>query len=231
MTSLIPIAPWRNQEICRYFEYLTVGPFRGLNFVIAGGSVRSLYTKEKLGESDIDIWFHSEAELAEAATRLKAVQYPNVSHDPERYWSKPFIDTFCQVATTVNGFTFKMMNVNDPVLPYMTAIQLLRKQTESEGVAGVIDLFDFTICQFAYTNGMIYASPAAIADHKGGILRRNPKCTQVVCYDRAVKYMAKGYTPTPQLFDKMFLETHEKMTPGTVELTNVFYEDGFKQVI
>lgn len=229
MTSLLQFAPWCNQPAYNSFKYLET-ILDGINYVIAGGSARKLYVREAMKMSDIDVWFHDEESLLEAKQRLDAVMHPNTVFNPKNEFSKPFVNSFLQVAHTEYGYTFVNNNLTNSNLPYTANVQLLRKQTVGDGIEGVIGIFDYTICQFAYTKGLIYATPAAIADHKAGILRRNPICTAPVCYERAMKYMGKGYTPTIELFDLLFLNNRESMKHGSVSLENLFYEDNFKRV-
>lgn len=227
MTSLLHFAPWCNHPAYHSFKYLDT-ILNGINYVIAGGSARKLYVREDMGQSDIDVWFHDEESLFEAKQRLDSVMHPNILYNLENQYSKPSFNSFVQVAHTEFGYTFTHRDTEN--LPYSTNIQLLRKQTVGDGISGVIDIFDYTICQFAYTGGLIYATPAAIADHQAGILRRNPICTAPICYERVMKYMGKGYTPTKELFDLMFLNGRTSMTQGSVDLENLFYEDNFKRV-
>jgi hypothetical protein len=228
-TPLITISPWRNHPIAHSFEYLLDGPLKDIDCIIAGGSVRNLFLEEPMGKSDIDIWFHTDANMMAAVEIFKNLKHPNAYWKPENKFQSEFMESFVQVANTVNGYTFVHRGYEQRKgLPYQMRVQLLRKREAAPTTLGILELFDFTICQFAYKRGLIYVTPEALMDHTNGVLRRNPKCTGVVSYDRAVKYMGKGYTPTRSFFDKMFLEERTAMLPGDIELSNVFYEDGFK---
>ncbi len=179
-----------------------------------------------MGNSDIDIWFNTEEDITNAVAIFKQTKHLNEHWKYDHPKSSMTLDSFTQVADTINGWTFVYRGKFG--LEYGTKVQLLRKREAAPTVYGVLSLFDFTICQFAYKQGMIYATPEALSDHNNSVLRLNQNYRGIVCYDRAVKYMGKGYTPTRSFFDIMFLKDRTSMFPGTIELTNVFYEDGFK---
>lgn len=231
MTTLIKIAPWRNHAISKYYEYLEANFLQGLDYVIAGGSTRSLYVRDHLGKSDIDVWFLNDTDLQKAKKRFEQQQHPNEYYNENVSWSKPTSDSFMLMSTTIHGHTFSNFNSKHAVLPHMIQIQLLARKAVEPSMAGVLAMFDMTICQFGYKNGMIYATPEAISDHKSKILRMTGNNAASVNYDRVIKYIEKGYTPNKDLFDRMFLQPTHTMTPGSIELPDLDYDDFFKRVI
>jgi hypothetical protein len=227
MTSLHTFAAWRNDPICKSFEYLDT-LLDGLNYVIAGGSVRKLFLHEPIEDSDIDVWFYDEESLTTAKNRLMDIMRPNIHHNVNLPWSKPFFNTFSLCSHSEFGYTLVYEDVIG--LTTGTTVQLLRKQSTNNGIDGVIGVFDYTICQFGYSKGTIYATQAAMADHQAGILRLNEKYDPKVCYDRALKYIGKGYTPTRDLFDKLFLHDRQTLTHSSIDIENLNYTDIFKRV-
>lgn len=138
---------------------------------LCGGCVRDWFLGRK--PSDYDVFFESEACLAEFAEENKLI--------------KPVFETS-------NAGTYNVGGIK---------VQLVKKvfggssPSDSNFISNLFSFFDFNICMFAHDGEKIYSTPEAIIDCLRGRLTVN-KISGEFCVDslrRAFKYQEQGFKP------------------------------------
>jgi hypothetical protein len=159
--------------------------------LIAGGSVRKSIMGEELGTSDIDIFFKSSRDLTNA--------------------TKQIVDLGCEVKRHPNCNGVKIYPRNHSIGESDGLyLQLITKECYPN-MEELISKFDFTVCQFGYTNGTYFYTNEAMADEKSKQLRYTQFSKQEVNVTRYAKYLTLGYTPTISAFDKIFITGRRKL--------------------
>lgn len=70
--------------------------------------------------------------------------------------------------------------------------------------------FDFTVCQFAYHNGYVYATEEALQHEKERKLVFTPDCVDNRTFYRIHKYKKKGYYCPAETFDQARIATESR---------------------
>jgi hypothetical protein len=137
-----------------------------LNVVIAGGAVRDSLFGDDY--SDIDIFGLTKGEL----------------------------DSFVEINLSKSQ-GYKMVYFNENLRTYRKGkikVQIIYR--EYEKLTDIIDLFDFTVCQFMYDGEKVICNPSGILDvhHKRIIINHLEPLFVFDSLRRVQKYVQKGYT-------------------------------------
>lgn len=137
-----------------------------MNVVIAGGAVRDSLFGDEF--SDIDIFGLTKEDL----------------------------DLFVKLNLT-KGHGYKLVYFNDNLRTYRKGkikVQIIYR--EYEKLTDIIDLFDFTVCQFMYDGEKVICNPSALLDvyHKRIVINHLEPLFVFDSLRRVQKYIKKGYT-------------------------------------
>lgn len=176
--------------------------FPGMDIMIAGGSVRKALVGEPLGTSDYDVFFKNKSDYTKALEHMLANNI-HVSRHP-------------------NCASFTITKHNDFVkVPDNLYIQLIDKEWHS-GLEGLLASFDFTVCQFAYKNRQISYPIKALEDHHLNVLELTSEYAtgkRAVSDVRTCKYMAMGYSPSQEIFERVLIGDRDSLKVGDLDLT------------
>ena len=137
-----------------------------MNVVIAGGAIRDSLFGDEF--SDIDIFGLTKEDL----------------------------DLFVKLNLT-KGHGYKLVYFNDNLRTYRKGkikVQIIYR--EYEKLTDIIDLFDFTVCQFMYDGEKVICNPSALLDvyHKRIVINHLEPLFVFDSLRRVQKYIKKGYT-------------------------------------
>ena len=137
-----------------------------MNVVIAGGDIRDSLFGDEF--SDIDIFGLTKEDL----------------------------DLFVKLNLT-KGHGYKLVYFNDNLRTYRKGkikVQIIYR--EYEKLTDIIDLFDFTVCQFMYDGEKVICNPSALLDvyHKRIVINHLEPLFVFDSLRRVQKYIKKGYT-------------------------------------
>ena len=137
-----------------------------MNVVIAGGAVRDSLFGDEF--SDIDVFGLTKEDL----------------------------DLFVKLNLT-KGHGYKLVYFNDNLRTYRKGkikVQIIYR--EYEKLTDIIDLFDFTVCQFMYDGEKVICNPSALLDvyHKRIVINHLEPLFVFDSLRRVQKYIKKGYT-------------------------------------
>lgn len=163
------------QRLCNYLKLdMRTGPW------LAGGSVRKLYFKEMIGQSDWDIWFQSRSQFDDAVAKLERLIGCELKHRSNN-----------AITYSING----------------ESVQLI-KRNFYPSVTKLIESFDMTVCQFATDGDTIKTSDLAIGDSNKHIIRLTKDVTKPGIMKRITKYVIYGFRPTQELLDDIEENKH-----------------------
>lgn len=202
-TNLTTVPAPLHSEIVKGFIVIEEQLFPDMDIMIAGGSVRKALVGEPLGTSDYDVFFKNKSEFT------RAVEYMMANN--------------IQVARHPNCASFTINKYNQLVkLPGESLyIQLIDKEWH-DSVESLMSSFDFTVCQFAYKNQKISYPVSALQDHYDNKLAFTPEYSageRNASEVRTCKYMAMGYTPSQEVFEKVLIGDRETLKAGDLDLT------------
>ena len=137
-----------------------------INVVIAGGAVRDSLFGDEF--SDIDVFGLTKEDL----------------------------DLFVKLNLT-KSHGYKLVYFNDNLRTYRKGkikVQIIYR--EYEKLTDIIDLFDFTVCQFMYDGEKVICNPSALLDvyHKRIVINHLETLFVFDSLRRVQKYIKKGYT-------------------------------------
>jgi hypothetical protein len=137
-----------------------------MNVVIAGGAIRDSLFGDEF--SDIDVFGLTKEDL----------------------------DLFVKLNLT-KGHGYKLVYFNDNLRTYRKGkikVQIIYR--EYEKLTDIIDLFDFTVCQFMYDGEKVICNPSALLDvyHKRIVINHLEPLFVFDSLRRVQKYIKKGYT-------------------------------------
>jgi hypothetical protein len=191
--------PGNGSKITKILQRVEDELFRDFDVLIAGGSVRKAFYDLDLGKSDIDVFFKSMDEVNRASVMLMHLGCYTKKH-PNCYG----------VNVTPDKFNLGSSRV--------VHIQLISKETY-QAIPELLSNFDFTVCQFGYSKGKFITTPEATAHHQNNQLVWNHNASsQKPEINRFAKYLAMGYIPSSDLFERMFTRDREQVTLGSESL-------------
>lgn len=153
---------------------------------IAGGFMRALLNSESKTE-DIDLFFNGSESFSKMADILNGV---NEQKMPGEYMPK---ENLTEVKSYSNQYRVVNFITPDPKMPPIQLIKLVWHDSPEH----VIDLFDFTITQFATDGERIYYSKQALEDLITKRIRLHKVRSPIVVLNRLLKYERKGYSASP----------------------------------
>jgi hypothetical protein len=173
-----------SELLVNYFEvrhetYQTIrAALKMTSGIIAGGSAREAFLNEGFGSNDIDIYFPQE-HLGKVFFELLHKQSKTVHHpyDYVKYYKAT--NFFLKDGTKIQCILGQYLHIED-----------------------IFNSFDFTCCQFAIKDDMIYYTSEAIEDtmNKKLVSTGNEKIKDY----RLIKYvLLKGFNPTDILFEQL----------------------------
>lgn len=195
-----------DRHLARLLTSIQEDLFENIPCFIAGGSALKLYLNQELDLSDIDIWFRNQDDYNNAVTILRQDHKWRAStSNSETYVLKPG--------------SFKTTNEHD------LKIQLIKTKFYDTAHDLVLGDFDFTICQVAFSGGVLTLSAAAYEDIASGVLRGNQNYLGEISPMRYLKYMHRGYTPTIDLYDTVFIQDRTSLSIGEMNIpeSEAFY--------
>lgn len=170
-------------------------------FYIAGGSVRKAYKGELLGKSDIDVFFRSQNDFKKVTDILNLIRegtlHPNCRH-------------YSFSASDANSpFSSAEIEAADASLAHAKGyvqVQLIHSAF-FDTVEDLMDNFDFTVCQMAYSRGKYFITEKALADDEDKVLRfaKDDYDQNRFKHQRLIKYGKNGYVPNMELYERVFL--------------------------
>lgn len=154
------------------------------NGIISGG----FFTSYLLGISfkDVDIYFSDAEQANNTFLKLFKLQYGNrlAYFNPE----------------AKENLRISLYSDPHALVPF----ELMRFKTFASAEECIND-FDFSVCQIAYQNGVIAFGKNTIKDFNAKKLRiENINGTLKQHFNRVAKYIEKGFTPTKQVFNKLY---------------------------
>lgn len=168
---------------------------------IAGGAARRVYQGLPLQDADIDVFFFSYSQLAEAKKFLLE-RGANLKHESKAAWS----------------FTV-------PVQDIEYKIQLIRRRTYGNSEDLIKD-FDFTVCQIVTDGEHFIHAKETFPDIDEKKLRLAPegRVAPVNIARRAVKYLNYGFTPVDGVMEKVISEGLKAVSYSDVEGSTAYDE-------
>lgn len=172
--------------------------------IIAGGSVRKALFRQELGKSDIDVFFKDGKDTSEAAQYMSSIgatvrTHPNcigINLEPGKHAIWPSRETE----------TLYLQLITKAAYPSME--ELLEK-------------FDFTVCQFGYQRGKFYFPAEAYQHEVCKYLERSPGASKTPSFTRYAKYLGLGYTPSIELFERVFITDRSDLRIGSETISDI----------
>jgi hypothetical protein len=171
-------------------------------FYFAGGAIRRAFKGETIGASDIDLFFPSHNDLIKVSNIMNQVHMGTTHPNCKQYHfdynnESPFTAKEIEAASPTNVTGERLITI---------PIQLVHSSffdTREE----LIDNFDFTVCQMIYQKGNYFFSEKAMSDEANGILAfaSTEYDHNRFKHNRLLKYCKYGYTPTLDVFERVFL--------------------------
>lgn len=147
-------------------------PFSTDYTVLCGGALRSLFKKQNVDDFDVFILADTQEELSvkidNIRDRMKQLRARLIFECPKG-------ELF---SYRLHGYKFQIINVG----------HLLHKSIE-----GILDSFDFHICQMAYHKGIYYFSKEAIRSQRTKKLTLNKITYPAATIRRLEKYRKRGF--------------------------------------
>lgn len=197
------IKPNIDNSITRIFKWLDHDILDSVNVRFAGGSARKALFDQLLGESDIDVWFSSRADLHRAIEEVSKKLHLPASN----------FKNCASVSIPTSLLPEKIQK--DVTSPYVK-VQFITKEMYPD-FESLLGAFDFTIAQFGYENGQFVTTRQAIDDASNQVIRINSKVGPSF-RKRFLKFSRMGFVPTK--------ETLKTMLDGIDELNmNVLHMD------
>lgn len=198
MAQLIELQPINNQAtdiLASVEETIRCKSF------ICGGAVRKAAHNLPMDNSDVDVFFSSVEDYLNVKNHLNGIVLGK---------------------THVNGtsFNFQRGEIN---AKYPVTIQLIHK-TYYENMGAVLDLFDFTVCQYGFHRGKIFTTREAMMDHNKKKLRFvNGDNIMESNHGRLYKYLKYGFEPNAEVIQKYLIDGAYDLTPYSISITQSAY--------
>lgn len=190
-------------------------------FVIAGGAVLSSYTFNKLDASDIDIFPKTQEDFNAIVLGMGKQEIMHSIHPNCMMFQVPFDRRPIKDGISI-PFTKAMLQDANAVhridgeykIRRNVPAQLIR-QMMYDDIESLLNTFDFSICQIAYSNGRYLMTPEAHQDIAAKRLVLSDTFNKdKFKTNRLLKYMKRGYEITPELFKTIYLENRVTLHAG-----------------
>lgn len=188
------IKPNIDNSITRIFKWLDHDILDTVNVRFAGGSARKALFGELLGDSDIDVWFSSRADLHRALEEVSRKLHMPASN----------FKNCASVSLPTSLLPEKVQK--DVTAPYVK-IQLITKEMYPN-FESLLGAFDFTVAQFGYENGQFVTTQQAMADAGNQVIRINAKVGPSF-RKRFLKFSRMGFVPTKETLKTMLASIDE----------------------
>ena len=146
---------------------------------LAGGAVRRLLQGQSSLDSDLDFFFNGETQFQDFAAALVTAGF-TLKRETEHHQHY------------VGKVTTHRPDETEATFEQVINVQLIRFKYY-ESAAGVIDSFDFTICQFAYDGTTLTMADLALWDLARKRLVLHQLTYPVSTMRRLLKYQKQGY--------------------------------------
>lgn len=177
------IKPNIDNSITRIFKWLDHDILDTVNVRFAGGSARKALFGELLGDSDIDVWFSSRADLNRAL------------EDVSRKLHLPASNFKNCASVSIPASMLPEKIQKDVTSPYVK-VQFITKEMYPN-FESLLGAFDFTVAQFGYENGQFVTTRQAIDDASNQVIRINAKVGPSF-RKRFLKFSRMGFVPTKE---------------------------------
>lgn len=163
--------------------------------ILAGGAIRDLITK-KYDVKDYDLYLvnHGSSWYENDVNDIREAELHEVGNDDLRYLINYFKEKGYEVFRT-NGITVSMKSTDGTIVQLIYNVPLVSTElTLPLKVDDLLNIFDFTICQFAYYDNTFSFNPLAVVDalNKRLVVHRISYANS--SFMRILKYANRGYT-------------------------------------